>query len=102
MKKTISFFIIVLALCEIILPLAYAEYVWKEKESFPKVKDISVVIGYPSAGKKGLGLTKEQIRTDVELKLRLAGFVIHFIYSINGNELRSNNNFLFTSCIFIS
>ena len=75
MQKTVYIFIIALAIHLIISPLVYAEYASEEKQTLPKVKAIDVVIEDPSIGNKS-GLTEEQMRTDVELKLRLAGFTI--------------------------
>lgn len=73
MRKIKCIILIIVAVLLLVSPCVNAEYVADQKETLRGIKRIGVVIKGLSRKIKKLGITGDKLRTDVELKLRMAG-----------------------------
>jgi len=69
----------------LVSPYVNAEYVANDKEVLRGIENIGVVIEKLSRKAKKLGITKNNLRTDVELKLQSAGIAV-----VAPDELNTN------------
>jgi len=85
MRKIKWIILITIAVVFLLSPCVNAEYVTNDKEALRGIKSIGVVIKGLSRKVTKLGITRDKLRTDVELKLRMAGINV-----VTREELHTN------------
>ena len=76
MKKLTWIILMAISVLVLVSPNVNAEFVRDQKETLRGIKSISVSIEDLAPEAKEAGLSTDQIRTDVELKLRMAGIKV--------------------------